>query len=89
MKPDQKIIEVMARALVKEIGYGDQVCEFQDAQNATKAAIEALRAAGYAIVPLKPTDKMLNAHDAEGDILGLERNARKSWKRMVRASQEE
>lgn len=57
--------EAVARAIVREIGYADQICEFDDAAAVAVVVLAAyhawLDAHGWQIVPKEPTDEIKRA----------------------------
>jgi hypothetical protein len=53
--------EIIARALCVAQGYRETENELARTADEAAAIITALKAAGYAIVPVEPTDEMLEA----------------------------
>ena len=79
------LVEAVARALAKRHGFGDKSPYIADAQAALAAHDEWLKASGFAVVPVEPTEAMaaagwdaLNADDCPEDM----------WKAMIAAAGE-
>jgi hypothetical protein len=96
---DEKIVEVMARAICD--GEGSPCCSWQacvDAERScpgarlseARAALSALRDAGYAVVPVEPTEAMLSAYwdsvEREHDALTMKGKAAARYRAMIAAA---
>jgi len=79
------LIELMARAIDSAEGELDELHYVM-----AKAAVAALRAAGYAIVPCYPTEAMVEAGEieleSESFFLGGD-DAAKAWRAMLAAGE--
>jgi hypothetical protein len=85
----EKIIDVMAEGLIF----------FENGATAAEAALTALEAAGYAIVPVEPTEKMLHQGEGMTDLVlppGFDNTVkarqdeiRTAWQAMLQAAKGE
>ncbi|ASK88474.1 hypothetical protein [Sphingorhabdus sp. SMR4y] len=75
-----KEAEIMAQAMMNE--------KFRNPYQFATAAIKALEANGLAIVPVEPTEAMIESYFARMDALGFHSgmNASTAWEAMISAA---
>ena len=99
----KEIIEIMARAIMEAKGgclVKDWEAEERDNPNVAlavkqaRAAVTALKAAGYAIVPVEPSEAMIEAGtwdnwDNKNPHYATESDIESAWERMIQAAGEQ